>query len=122
LQPAVLNLLQTTRAALRNTIIVVLGVWHGNSASADRISKENKISAAVTQFNDSKTVFAPTLTATPEAWVTGTGKVGATTGTGNSDIVTGSDGTHPSDYGHKYIGIRTAEAIREALKTIEANL
>lgn len=35
---------------------------------------------------------------------TGTGKVGATTGSGNSDLLVSNDGTHPSQAGHDMIG------------------
>jgi len=120
LQPAVLALLQETRLALYNVPIIVLGVWGVGGPTAAIISKENKIAAAVTQFADSKTVFIPISTDPLGAWVTGTGKVGATTGVGNSDVVTSTDGTHPSPYGHLYYGERIATAIANALKTISA--
>lgn len=41
-----------------------------------------------------------------ERWITGTGRVGAPTGTGNADTFTSSDGTHPTDAGHIYLGER----------------
>jgi lysophospholipase L1-like esterase len=43
-----------------------------------------------------------------EDWITGNGKVGATTGNGNADIYISSDGTHPSDAGHEYLAWRLA--------------
>lgn len=36
-------------------------------------------------------------------WITGTGRVGATTGSGNADIFIGSDAVHPTDAGHKHV-------------------
>lgn len=50
-----------------------------------------------------------------EQWVTGTGRVGATTGTGNADIVISADQTHPSQAGHDYYARRVAQAISEIL-------
>jgi len=43
-----------------------------------------------------------------EGWITGNGKVGATTGNGNADIYISTDGTHPSNAGHEYLGWRLA--------------
>jgi hypothetical protein len=37
------------------------------------------------------------------------GKIGATTGTGNSDIYSNSDGIHPPQVGHDYYAGRIAE-------------
>jgi hypothetical protein len=50
------------------------------------------------------------------ALVRGTGRVGATTGVGNSDTWIASDGGHPSDTGHKEGGIWMAERMYEILK------
>ena len=47
---------------------------------------------------------------------TGTGYVGATTGTGNCDLYVSSDGAHPSDAGHAAIGSALAHAITHQLK------
>lgn len=50
------------------------------------------------------------------AWLRGTGRVGAITGVGNSDVYVSADGTHPSDAGHKAMGIYMGERIYEILK------
>lgn len=42
---------------------------------------------------------------------TGTGKVGATTGSGNSDLLVANDGTHPSQAGHDMIGSTVARIL-----------
>lgn len=42
---------------------------------------------------------------------TGTGQVGSTTGSGNSDLLVSSDGTHPSQAGHEMIGSTLAGLI-----------
>jgi lysophospholipase L1-like esterase len=41
-------------------------------------------------------------------WITGTGKVGSPTGSGNADVFISSDGVHPSPDGHRYHGSRLA--------------
>jgi lysophospholipase L1-like esterase len=46
---------------------------------------------------------------------TGTGKAGATTGAGNSDLIVISDGTHPSQAGHELIGSTLARMLDAAL-------
>lgn len=56
---------------------------------------------------------AGTLVATHGAWITGTGRVGATTGTGNADTYIGTDAVHPTDAGHAYLARRIAAAIQE---------
>lgn len=118
LQPAVLSLLQSTRAALPNAILLVYGVWSGSTGpNAAVLSKENKISAAVTAFNDTNTRFIAMATATDGAWVTGTGYTGAPSGTGNSNLVTSTDRIHPTDYGHSYLGVRIANSSLAALGT-----
>ncbi|MBC8040380.1 MAG: hypothetical protein H7Y06_07555, partial [Opitutaceae bacterium] len=47
----------------------------------------------------------------PKGWITGTGKVGTTTATGNANYYISADGTHPSPEGHAYLGRKLASAI-----------
>lgn len=42
---------------------------------------------------------------------TGTGRVSATVGDGNSDFYIGADGTHPTKEGHEYLAFRMGHAI-----------
>lgn len=44
-------------------------------------------------------------------WLTGSGRVGATNGTGNADYYNGVDGVHFSDAGHRFFGHRLAEEV-----------
>ena len=119
LQPAVLSLLQTTRTALPNAIIMVLGVFPAATGPNDALlSKERKIAAAVRQFADPYTRFIPIATDPIGSWVTGTGRAGSPTGVGNSDVVTGTDGTHPSVYGYLYYGQRVATEITKTLRSL----
>lgn len=48
-------------------------------------------------------------------WITGTGRVGATTGNGNADVYIASDGSHPTTAGHAMLARRIASAILEEL-------
>lgn len=45
------------------------------------------------------------------ALITGTGKVGATTGDGNADVLIGADAVHPTQLGHDVMGRWLAERI-----------
>lgn len=58
-------------------------------------------------------VAAPNVVAftSVKSWVTGTGNAGSPTGSGNADVVTSSDGLHPTTTGHRMIGGRMYEAI-----------
>lgn len=53
--------------------------------------------------------------ATTSPWISGTGKIGATTGNGNSDIYVGTDGTHLAIRGHDYVRARMATCLRRIL-------
>jgi lysophospholipase L1-like esterase len=50
------------------------------------------------------------------SWINGTGKVGATTGLGNSDTFILADGVHPTLEGHTYLERRELEAIVAKLR------
>ena len=52
------------------------------------------------------------------AWILGTGKVGAVSGTGNSNIYTSTDGTHPSPIGRDYLARRIASEVNSYLDSI----
>ena len=71
------------------------------------------------------TLTVPALSATHSAgdpvrlsgaqYMTGTGKQGATNGTGNSDRYTGNGGTHPTKAGHAYIARIVAQLWAQSL-------
>jgi hypothetical protein len=74
-------------------------------ASAAQIANENAIAAAVTQqaaAGDELIFFFPISTATNNAapFFTGTGNMGAPTGSGNSDWDVNTDGVHLNTRGH----------------------
>jgi lysophospholipase L1-like esterase len=114
---------QAVRSALPNALIIVLGAWPQNSGpSFSILTVENAISAAVSQFGDDNCLFVPVSTFAGGSWVFGTGKSGATNGTGNADLyqggTTGSDGVHPNQAGHLYLAQRAASAVRNALTSV----
>lgn len=53
-----------------------------------------------------------------EPWITGSGYVGGTTGTGNADIYISNDQTHPSSDGVEYLLRRTDSEVVHALSTL----
>lgn len=56
-----------------------------------------------------------------ENWQNGTGKIGATTGNGNSDFyIINSDGVHASDEGQEYLARRMSAAIRAGVEALAA--
>ena len=109
--------LQALRAANVGVPIVVLGAQAGTKGpDATLIAIENAISAAVTAVNDPLCKFHPVSTDTT-TWLNGTGKVGATNGSGNSDVYIDPDGIHPAGplAGEEYLAYRTAKSVRTAL-------
>lgn len=54
-------------------------------------------------------------TAASTPWTFGTGYIGATNGSGNSDFYITTDATHPVDLGHAHIGRVAADAIRKII-------
>lgn len=117
LQPAALYAYQQARTRMPNVPIIVIGPWPaGSGPSANKIAAENYIRAAVDLFGDPHCLFVPVCTASPKPWWYGTGRSGAKNGTGPSDWIiggeSGSDATHPTDNGHRFIAARaTAEVL-----------
>jgi lysophospholipase L1-like esterase len=107
---AALAAFQAYRTALPNAPIVVMGADPGSSGpSATRLNVE---AAVLSAFNtDSKSFHIPVSNAADGSWFTGTGYVGATTGTGNRDRY-GFDAAHPNDSGHLYRARRFSAAFR----------
>ena len=57
-----------------------------------------------------------TLTQCGANYLTGTGKVGATTGKGSADVAVAADGTHPRDFGHRLLGWTEANLLVNAIQ------
>lgn len=106
---------QAVRSLYPDALIVVCGVWGGNTGpSAATITCENNLKTQFDAWADSFSVWIPVSTDV-SPWQSGTGRIGATTGVGNSDVTTGTDNVHPSEYGHEYLSARLARAFRNAI-------
>jgi lysophospholipase L1-like esterase len=49
-----------------------------------------------------------------QSWITGSGRVGSTNGSGNADFYTSADGAHPSPAGHEYLAARFVSGLLAA--------
>lgn len=111
--------LQAIRAALPTCPIFVFGAFAGSyGPSAGILAAEAAVKAAVDAFNDPACRFIPVSSGTYGAKISGTGKIGATTGTGNSDIYTDTDGDHPPTVGHAYLGRSLADDVANAARAM----
>ena len=111
--------LRIFRAAYARVPLSVLGCTSGNyGPDAATLAVEAAVSAAVTAFADPLTIFVPSASDSPPS-VSGTGKVGATNTTGNSDLyVSGSANPHYATAGHIYDGLRGADALMAKLSLL----
>lgn len=108
--------LRELRAALPAAPVFVLGPWPGRSGpSAALLAVEAAIAAGVSGAGDPLAIFIPVVSDQSGAWVSGTGKTDAPTGTGTADLYVGPDGTHPPGAGHLYLGLRAADAVMSRL-------
>jgi lysophospholipase L1-like esterase len=106
---------QDVRARFPAAVIVVVGPWGAAFGPGSTIQAiEAAIQSAVTALNEANVLFLPCSTEV-SPWTFGTGYIGATNGSGNSDRAIGSDGLHPSDAGHALIAARFASAYRRAI-------
>ncbi|WP_053706643.1 GDSL-type esterase/lipase family protein [Streptomyces sp. WM6373] len=119
---AAASLYSAIKTGLPNTTIYVIGCWSPTGSPASSITNTDTTlrtaaAAASLPFISPITggVYnaAGTLIATHGPWITGTGRVGATTGTGNADTYIGTDAVHPTDAGHTYLAGRVVAAVQE---------
>jgi len=117
LLPAALAYYQALRAALPNALIIQAGTGGGVTPTVLQ-AVDAVLAAAVAQFNDNFTFFVPASTATPP-WFSGTGYLGGTNGSGNSDIYVGpSDTTHPSQLGVAYMASKMAQGFQNLIQSL----
>jgi lysophospholipase L1-like esterase len=101
------SMLRQLRDAFPSARIVVPGTWRPlDTAESAYNALDAAAQAAIAASGVSVDWFSQV------GWITGAGKVGTTTGVGNADVYTGSDGTHPSPAGHTYRARRLAAEIR----------
>lgn len=105
-------IIQAIRAALPQSIVVILGVWNANSSP----------SALATALNGDLAATALGL-GVPYidqlSWITGSGNIGAPAGNGNADIYVSPDGVHPSAAGHLYRAQRCSDAICSIMANLD---
>lgn len=112
LQAAASSLYAQIKAALPYTQLYVINGWYPLAPVYQPIEDATTAIAAACANNPNVTALI-----SPRGWITGTGKSGATTGSGNADLYTGTDGIHPTQAGHDYLGQRVAAAIAATLPT-----
>jgi lysophospholipase L1-like esterase len=113
LTAAAAELQAAIRAAFPSALQLWYGTWPGRRGpDAATLAIEAAIQAGVTL--DSLTKYIP-VSADLSPWIYGTGYVGATNGSGNSDRAIAADALHPSDYGHQLLADRGTGAVRALL-------
>jgi hypothetical protein len=91
--------LTIVRAGLPNVPIVEMALLPNPQVNLPQfVAMMQAMSNAVFTFGDTNVYFINAL-----PWFNGTGNVGATNGSGNTDFYTSNDGIHPTDYGAEYI-------------------
>ncbi|GFE20041.1 SGNH/GDSL hydrolase family protein [Streptomyces nigrescens] len=117
---AATSLYSTLKSALPACQMYVIGCWSptgspGASIPTTDTTLRTAAAAAsipfISPITGSCYDATGTLVATHGRWITGTGKVGATTGVGNADTWISSDGVHPTDTGHIGLARRITAAI-----------
>lgn len=107
-------LFSALKTALPNTSLIVTS---GQASVTTTVGSETYLhSEAILNAAAAASNVIKTIDMTNAApWITGNGKVGATNGSGNADVLVSSDGAHPSQEGHDFYGVRIAREIRAAL-------
>lgn len=105
------SILTQISAAMPMAKTIVIGTWRPLDTAESSYNAVD--TAAQAGIAASGLVGVPFISQV--GWITGAGKVGATTGTGNADFYTANDGTHPSPAGHDYRAQRMAYEIKRAL-------
>lgn len=111
IQPLIETWLSKVLTAKAETIVFMTGPVIVSNASAAHLTIQAAKQAAAAKF-PRNVGFIDTLA---DPWVSGTGRVGATTGDGNRDWVTGTDGAHPTAEGHRYLAGRVARGVAAAI-------
>ena len=132
LQAEAVLLFTAIRSGLPNAALIVQGMQNSNGTvvSGTAVQNRDAIRAAAASVGVDLYIeemggpypYSGTIgNYTDAGWMTGTGKVGSTTGSGNSDIFREADGTHPTLAGHDYRGYRAAQAIAAAMPILGAS-
>ncbi|MBB3347306.1 lysophospholipase L1-like esterase [Sphingomonas sp. BK069] len=119
-QDVVLDNLAKLRAFHAGPIVVLgsqIGARGATDANTLRVEEAKRV--AVQRAADKLIAFAPVAKAVPP-YTDGSGREGATTGAGNSDVAIGTDGTHPNLRGARLLGMRAAKSVRDAVNAMLA--
>lgn len=109
---------QAMRAACPNAVIFIFGPWPGiRNNDAQSLAVEDAIAAAFTQWADPNSVFTRIIGATVK-WMTGTGYVGATNTSGDTDYLMSNDQVHPTLLGQDRLARRVEAAYRSWLSSL----
>lgn len=104
------------RTLLPGALIIVGGPHSGNRGPDQRtIDIEAALAAAFGVWVDPLSAYVPLAPSTARAWISGTGRVNATTGSGNADVMIATDATHPTELGHQLYARRFASEIRRII-------
>lgn len=114
LQSTVTSLLTTLVAKYPTARIIMIGAMDAHGDGQPMTDADTALLAASTAVLPRINGNVPFVETLSPAWATGSGSLGNPKGDGNKDIVTWTDGVHPSAYGHVMYGHRIAAAI-EAL-------
>ena len=108
---------QAYRTALPNVPIIVMGVQPGSGGpAAATLTNEAAVKAAFVAWGDANAWFIDVSNDPQGSWIAGTGRVGATSGTGNSNIyINNADTIHMTQAGNDYFAARGAAAIRTSV-------
>ena len=115
---------QTVRAKFPGPLLIfVLGPWSGGRGpDPTTTALDAAMGAAVTGMGDARTFYIaqnPAPNNSSAGWVTGTGSIGSTNGSGNSDWVTGQgQKPHPAVAGNALLGRLAAAQIGAAIMNL----
>lgn len=116
---------EKARAAHPQALIVILGsYWSG--ASAWMTTMETELFAEAASYNDVGIITVPRTTKAGGAPITGTGYVGATNGSGNSDVLISGDASHltfstnPAQSGHTVLAASDTAQLRTKIAALLA--
>lgn len=107
-------------AALPNAGVTVIGPWTAPASLVPdpiHAAVASAVAAQSQALADKRLHYADTKAG---QWQWGTGKVTATSGTGNSNLYVSADGIHPTQAGHDYLGLRVAHAVVRHLVDVTA--
>jgi hypothetical protein len=116
-QNAALSYYKAVRAALPNALMLVIGSEAGSTGpSAAIFNMETAVANAVALFNDPYCIYIPaSQSPAQKSFISGTGTVAATNGSGNSDVYVSADAIHTVMAGSNYLAARSTSAILQII-------